>query len=136
LGVRRFVSNLARSTNFILSSVKSQIQEKLGRAADAEKTMSDALDKGTVQDLHQYGRQLITQKKPDKAMAVFQLNYKKNGDAWPTHVGLMRAYSATGDLKKSLEHAQMALKQASDDLNKKNLENYVKMLGEGKALVQ
>jgi tetratricopeptide (TPR) repeat protein len=95
-----------------------------------------ALDKAGVQELHQYGRQLIAEKKPAKALEVFQLNYKKNGDAWPVHVGLMRGYSANGDLKKALEHAQAALKQAPDDLNRKNLEASVKTLSEGKALAQ
>ncbi|MBV6442062.1 MAG: DUF2911 domain-containing protein [Haliscomenobacteraceae bacterium CHB4] len=116
--------------------LKSRILNKLDRSAEAEKVLTAALDKASVQELHQYGRQLITDKKPAKAMEVFQLNYKKNGDTWPTHVGLMRGYSANGDLKKALEHAQIAAKQAPDDLNRKNLEGYVKALSEGKAIVQ
>lgn len=121
---------------FTTISLKSQIEEKLGRTADAEATMKKALDKATVMELHQYGRQLITQKKPEKAMEIFELNHTKNGDAWPVHVGLMRGYSATGDLKKALEHAKKALTQAPDDLNRKNLEAAIKTLSEGKALVQ
>jgi tetratricopeptide (TPR) repeat protein len=121
---------------FTNHQLKSRILEKLGKTAEAEKTMTAALDKANVQELHQYGRQLITDKKPAKAMEIFQMNYKKNGDTWPTHVGLMRGYSATGDVKKALEHAQIAVKQAPDDMNRKNLEGYVKTLSEGKALVQ
>lgn len=120
-------------TNF---SLKAQIEEKLGKTAEAEKTMAGAMDKATVTELHQYGRQLVSQKKPAKAMEVFMLNHKKNGDAWLVHVGLMRGYSANGDVKKALEHAQIAVKQAPDDLNRKNLEGFVKTLSEGKALVQ
>ena len=116
--------------------LKSRIQDKLGRSAEAENVLTTALDKASVQELHQYGRQLITDKKAAKALEVFQLNYKKNGDTWPTHVGLMRGYSANGDLKQALEHAQIAVKQAPDDMNRKNLEGYVKTLSEGKALVQ
>lgn len=124
------------SPTFTNYRLKSQILEKLDKAAEAEKTMTAALDKATVQELHQYGRQLVAEKKPAKAMEIFQLNYKKNGDTWPTHVGLMRGYSANGDVKKALEHAQIAVKQAPDDMNRKNLEGYVKTLSEGKALVQ
>lgn len=120
-------------TNYQL---KSRILDKLDRSAEAEKVLTTALDKASVQELHQYGRQLIADKKTAKALEVFQLNYKKNGDTWPTHVGLMRGYSANGDLKKALEHAQIAAKQAPDDLNRKNMEGYVKTLSEGKALVQ
>ncbi len=129
-------SNLFGPVTFNNLSTKAKILDKLGRTAEAEKTMSAAMEKASINELHQYGRQLITEKNPAKAMEVFQMNYKKNGDTWPTHVGLMRGYSATGDVKKALEHAQVALKQAPDDLNKKSLETCVKTLSEGKALVQ
>ncbi len=127
---------IGMAPTFTNYQLKSRILEKLNRSAEAEKVLATALDKAGVQELHQYGRQLVTDKKPAKAMEVFQLNYKKNGDTWPVHVGLMRGYSATGDLKKALEHAQIAVKQAPDDMNRKNLEGYVKTLSEGKALVQ
>ncbi|MBK8705059.1 MAG: hypothetical protein IPN33_16840 [Saprospiraceae bacterium] len=48
----------------------------------------------------------------------------------------MRGYSAMGDLKNALKHAKIALGQAPDDVNKRNLEASVKMLEEGKALAQ
>jgi tetratricopeptide (TPR) repeat protein len=117
-------------------SLKSKILEKMGKHAEAEKAMSAVLDKAGVMELHQYGRQLINEKNYNKAMEVFQLNLKKNGDVWPTHVGLMRGYSAIGDIPHALEHARIALKQAPDDLNKKSLESAVKTLSEGKPLSQ
>jgi predicted lipoprotein len=49
---------------------------------------------------------------------------------------VMRGYSATGDLKKALEHAKIALGQAPDDVNKKSLEAFIKTLAEGKAIGQ
>ena len=115
---------------------KANILTKLNRTAEAETTMQKAIEKGTIFELHGYGRQLIAEKKPAKALEVFQANYKKNGDTWPTHVGLARGYSATGDLKKALEHAKIALGQAPDDINKKSLEAMTKTLSEGKAIVQ
>lgn len=127
---------IGMAPTFTNYQLKSRIQEKLGRKAEAEKTIAAGLDKAGVQELHQYGRQLIADKNPAKALEVFQLNFKKHGDAWPVHAGLMRGYSANGDLKKALEHAQIAVKQAPDDMNRKNLEGYVKTLSEGKALVQ
>lgn len=121
---------------FTTISLKSQIQEKLGKTADAEATMKKAMEKGTPFELHGYGRQLLADKKPAKALEVFEANFKKHSGAWPTQVGLMRGYSANGDLKKALEHAKAALAQAPDDTNKKNLENSIKTLSEGKALTQ
>ncbi|MCK6695477.1 MAG: DUF2911 domain-containing protein [Thermoanaerobaculia bacterium] len=121
---------------FAALSTRAGLERKLGKTAEADKSMQAALEKATIMDLHGYGRQLIGEKKYQDAMAVFQKNYEKNGDTWPTHVGLMRGYSAIGDLKKALEHAQIALKQAPDDLNRKNLEGIVKTLSEGKAIAQ
>jgi hypothetical protein len=117
-------------------SLKAKILEKMGKKAEAEKAMDAALEKADVLELHVYGRQLIGEKNYAKAMDVFQMNYKKNGDTWPTHVGLMRGYSAQNDIPHALEHARIALKQAPDDLNRKSLENAVKTLADGKPLAQ
>ena len=127
---------LGGQQTFAALSTKAGLERKLGRTAEADKSMQAALEKATILDMHGYGRQLVTDKKYQEAMSVFQKNYEKNGDAWPTHVGLMRGYSATGDLKKALEHAKIALRQAPDDLNKKSLEGMVKTLSEGKAIAQ
>jgi hypothetical protein len=64
-------------------------------------------------------------------MEIFKLNAERNGDAWPTHVGLARGYSALGDVQQALEHAQKALTQAPDALNRTSLEAMVKTLSEG-----
>ncbi len=115
-------------------SVKAGLLEKTNRKAEADKIMQTALENASSVELHGYGRQLLAQKKTAEAMAVFQKNYSKFKGAWPTNVGMMRGYSATGDLKKALEHARLALAQAPDDLNRKALELAVKTLSEGKPL--
>ena len=68
------------------------------------------------------------------AIKIFKLNAERNGDAWPVHVGLARAYSANGDYKQALEHAQKALTQAPDELNRNSLKNMVQLLSEGKPI--
>lgn len=122
--------------SFSTLQLKAQILEKLKRTEESEKIMQAALDKATILEMHGYGRQLISQKKPAKALEVFLANFKKNGDTWPTHVGLARGYSAAGDLQKALEHAKIALPQAPDDLNRKSVEGMIKTLSSGKALGQ
>lgn len=117
-------------------STKASLERKLGRNADADKTMAGAIENAGIIEIHGYGRQLISEKKYKEALVVFEQNHQKNGDAWPVHVGLARGYSAAGDLKKALEHAKIALGQAPDDLNKKSLEAMVKTLSEGKPLMQ
>ena len=125
-------------TNFATLSTKAQVLDKLGRSEEAGKIMQTALKlPGTTPfEIHQYGRQLLAEKKNAEALAVFQLNAERNGDAWPVHVGLARGYAATGETQKALEHAKIAVTQAPDPLNKKNLEAMVKDLSEGKAISQ
>jgi hypothetical protein len=131
---RRFIGE----ANFNTLSTKAQIQSKLGREADAKATMEAALKLPgtTALQIHVYGRQLMAQKRYADALAVFELNEKRNGDAWPIHVGLARGYSATGDLKKALEHAQKALIQAPDDVNKASLTSMIEVLKQGKPVAQ
>lgn len=117
-----------------LRFTKSRLLSKLNRQTEADETMKVALENASAQEMHQYGRQLLSEKKTKEAFAVFEKNFKKNKGAWPTHVGMMRGYSALGDLKKALEHARLALAQAPNDVNKQSLEQAIKTLESGKPL--
>jgi hypothetical protein len=124
--------------NFDTLSAKAMVLSKMGRNDEARSLMQQALAEPTATPLqiHMYGRQLMSEKKLKEALEVFELNAKRNGDAWPVHVGLARAYAASGDNQKALEHAKKALPQAPDELNRKNLESMVKDLSEGKSISQ
>jgi tetratricopeptide (TPR) repeat protein len=126
--------NLGGINSFQALSVKSGILKKKGKNEESDLIMKQAVDNANTMELHQYGRQLLNEKKVNEAMTVFEKNYIKNKGAWPTNVGMMRAHSALGNIKKALEFAREALKQAPDDINKKNLENAIKTLESGKAL--
>ena len=122
--------------NFSTLSTKAQILSKLGREQDASATMQTAMKlPGTTPfEIHQLGRQLLAAKKLDEALAVFEYNATRNGDQWPIHVGLARAYAAKGDNKQALEHARKALPQAPDAVNKQALEAMVKALLAGQSI--
>lgn len=124
--------------NFQTMSTKAQILGKLGKEDEAKKTIETALHlPGTTpMEIHGYARQLMLAKKYQEAFAVFKYNGERNGDVWPVHVGLARAYSGSGDLPKALEHAKKALAQAPDPVNKQSLEAMVKTLSEGKPISQ
>jgi len=125
-------------TNFNTLSTKAQVLAKMNRTEESAKVMDTAmhLPNATAIEIHGYGRQLQMQKKTAEAMKVFKYNAERNGDAWPVHVGLARLYAASGDIPKALEHAQKALGQAPDPLNKKSLEGMVKTFSEGKNIEQ
>ncbi|MDZ4680130.1 MAG: hypothetical protein SH848_17415 [Saprospiraceae bacterium] len=94
--------------------------------------METALANAAVLEMYGYGRQLVRQKKYKEGFAVFEKNFKKNGNTWATHVGMMRGYSAIGDFKNALKHAKLALVQAPDDVNKNSLTMMIKALESGK----
>lgn len=126
--------NLGGVQTFAAMRTKSGLLNKLGKKEEADKAMTKALETATAIELHGYGRQLLAEKKTTEALAVFEKNYKKNEGKWPTPVGMMRGLSATGNLTEALKYAKLALAQAPDEVNKKNLEDAIKKLESGKAL--
>jgi len=120
--------------SFRSQGTKAGLLMQLGRTAEADSTLKAGLEIATVFEMHGYGRQLLAQGKTKEAMAIFQQNYAKHKGAWPTNGGLMRGYSAMGDLKKALEYAKLALAQAPDEPAKRAMEQAVKTLSEGKPL--
>lgn len=120
--------------SFSALSVKAGLLEKLNRAKEADSLMIVAMEIATPFDLHGYGRRLLAENKIKEAMKVFDRNFQKQKGAWPTHVGMMRGYSALGDLSNALKHAKLALPQAPDEGNRKALEQAIQTLTSGKAL--
>lgn len=112
----------------------ADLQAVNGKADDARKTMDRALNHPTAgpTDLHQYARQLQAQKKNDEAMKVFELNAKRFPNTWPVHVGLARGHAALGHRDKALAEARLALPQAPNEASRKNLEDLIKQIEEGK----
>jgi len=122
-------------SNFDTLSIKALVLNKMGRNVEANNLMQTALKLPgtTALQIHQYGRTLLQMKQNKAALEVFQFNQARNGDAWPVHVGLARGYAANGDNKQALEHAQKALTQAPDAVNKNALEAMIKSLTENKS---
>jgi tetratricopeptide (TPR) repeat protein len=120
--------------NFQTLNTLAMAQEAAGKAAEAKATRDKAMNHPTATaiDLHQYGRQLLTQGKKEEALRIWELNAKRFPNMWPVNVGLARGYSANGRYKDALKHAKLALAQAPDDLNKKTLTDGIAKLEAGK----
>jgi tetratricopeptide (TPR) repeat protein len=126
--------NFGRVNSFNALSTKAGLLSKLNKKEEADKIMQAALENASALEMHSYGRQLLNEKRVKEAMIVFEKNYKKHKGAWPTNGGMMRGYSAMGDLKKALEYARLALAQAPNEDTKKLIEQAIKTLESGKAL--
>jgi hypothetical protein len=129
--------NIGEVSFFTLSN-KAAVLDKMGRTAEAAALMDQAIHHRSAGplDIHVYGRTLIAAKKNKEALEIFKFNFERNGDAWPTHVGLTRGYAANGDIRQALEHARKALAQAPDNINKQSLEAMIKEFEAGRNITQ
>lgn len=122
--------------NFRTLSTRAAVLTALNRKDEAKKTMEEALPMGTVIDVHFYGRQLLSQKDVDDAFKVFKSNYDRSPKEFTTNIGMARAWSAKGDLKKAAVFLKAALPLAPDDGAKRNCEALLTKAGEGKDINQ
>lgn len=117
--------------NFNNTNIKANILRKMGKEAEADGILEAYLPNMTILEVHQYGRQLITQGKKEKALEAFKLNAKKNKGTWPVDYGLARAYSAMGNYKTALKHLKLAHGRVPDPVNKTAIEANIKKLENG-----
>jgi hypothetical protein len=113
-------------------STRAQVLQKLGRGPEAAAVMQKALPFGTMNEVHQYAKQLVGLKFYKMAFDVFKTNFDKYPNQFTTLVGMARGYSAIGDFKNALKYAQLALPLATDQQNKNNIETFIQKLKEGK----
>lgn len=110
---------------------KAQILEKMGNKEEAEKVMQEAIEMGTVFQVHNYGRQLIASGEKEKALEVFKKNAKMHPNTWPVNYGLARGYSAMGDYKKALKYLEKAYELAPEQANKDRVKANMEKLKKG-----
>jgi DUF2911 family protein len=105
---------------------KSKVLAALNRHDDAIAVRRKALDLATPLQVHELGRELLTEKRNDEAFAIFRRNATKHPEQWFVHDGLARIYSAQGkfvdaekEMKTALAGAPGAEKSAVDGLIKR-----------------
>ncbi|MEO7924989.1 MAG: DUF2911 domain-containing protein [Chitinophagaceae bacterium] len=117
--------------NFQTLSTKADILVKMGRLTEADSVMKKAMPLGNMQQLHQYGRQLLLMKKNKEALEVFKMNYQKNPNQFTTLMGMTRGYAANADYKNALKYANLALPLAPE-AQKAMVKTVIDKLKEGK----
>ena len=103
---------------------------------EADSSLNEALMYATPAQALNAGRSLITAKRLDRALEVFNASQKKNGDVFQVNAGFMSYYSAKGDFKKALDYANKALTQAPNDAAKTAMDGNIAKLKEGKDINQ
>ena len=118
-------------TSFAALSTRAVILERLGKGEEAAAVIKTALPHGSMLQLQQLGRQMITAKTPKKALEIFQYNYNKHPDQFITLTGMARGLSANGEYGKALEFATKALPLAPNDTNKQAVQGMIDKLKAG-----
>lgn len=123
--------------NYQTLSTLADAQEAKG-LTEAAATRNKALNHATAsaQQLHGYARQQMQKGNKAEAIRVWELNAKRYPDQWPVNVGLMRAASAAGKYQDAIRYGKLALAQAPDDMNRKNLQDSITKLEQGKDINQ
>jgi hypothetical protein len=132
----RAINGFQGQKSFITLRNLATAYEKLNRLPQADSTMDEALLIATANQYTAYGRQLISQKRVDRAMDIFKASEKRYGDMFGVNNGLMSGYSAKGDFKNAIKYAEKALSQAANDAAKKTMEGQIVKLKEGKDINQ
>jgi tetratricopeptide (TPR) repeat protein len=126
------ITGAAGQKTFITLRNLATAYEKLNRLPQADSVMEEALTIATANQYTAYGRQLITQKRADKAMNVFKASEKRFGNVFGVNNGLMSGYSAKGDFKNAIKYANKAKEQAPNEAAKTQIDGFLKKLQEGK----
>ena len=118
--------------NFNNLSTKALILTKMGNTSEAANIMKQAMPLANMQELHNYGKQLLSDKKPREALDVFKMNAEKNPGVFTTDMGLVRGYSANGDFTNALKYAKHAQTIAPNNPNKEMVEGMIVKLNDHK----
>ncbi len=125
------ISGSVGEKNFTTLSTKAKILDKMGNVAQAEEIMKEATPLGNMQEVHNYARQLLNNKKTAEAALLFKTNYKKFPNQFTTNMGMVRAFSSEANYKEALKYADAALLIAPDENNKKNILQQIEKLKKG-----
>jgi hypothetical protein len=93
---------------------RSQLLAATGKTSEAQSVMTRAISSANASQLHNYGRQLLAEKKTQEAVKIFRMNAQKNPGTWFVHAGLARGQSAAGDFKAAAKSMKEALSRAPD----------------------
>ena len=131
-----WAQRVANFKSYATLNALASLYAKLNRTAESDSVLNEALMYSTPAQGLNAGRSLITAKRIDKALEVFNANQKRHGNVFQVNAGFMSYYSAKGDFKKALDFANKALAQAPNDQAKATINGNIAKLKEGKDINQ
>jgi len=114
---------------FAAMSVKSNILTAMGKTADADSIMKQAIAVSTENELNLYGYQLMNRGEKDKAIEMFILNTKRFPKSANAFDSLGEGYATKGDKKNAIINFKKSLGMNPPPEVKANSEKFMKELG-------
>jgi hypothetical protein len=120
---------IAQNNAFSTLNVKSNLLKAMGKTADADTIMNQAIAIANENELNVYGYTLMNNKEYDKAIDIFVLNTKKNPKSANAFDSLGEAYATKGDKKNAIANFKKSLSMNPPANVKANSEKFLKDLG-------
>lgn len=100
---------IARNKTFATLSTKANLLFQMGKQAESEKVLDDAVSIATEAQVNGVARQLLGAKRNAKALEYFLLNVKNNPASANAYDSLGEAYKITGDRENAVKSLKKAL---------------------------
>ncbi len=110
-------------------NIKSRLLKQIGKTAEADKLMTEAMAIATEPEINAYGYQLVGENNMDKAIEIFVLNtqrFPKSANAWDS---LGEAYATKGDKTNAIKSFKKSMSLNPPENVRLNSEKYLKQLG-------
>ncbi|HMJ46934.1 MAG TPA: DUF2911 domain-containing protein [Ferruginibacter sp.] len=120
---------IAQNSNFNTLNVKSGILKEMGKTAEAEKIINDALAISTNAELNAYAYQLMNDGDNTKAIEMFILNTKRFPKDPNTFDSLGEGYFNSGDKKNAIVSFKKSLSLNPPANVKANSEKFLRQMG-------
>lgn len=121
---------VSRNKSFPTLATKAGLLYQMGKQAESDGILNEALALGTKQQLNQLGYQLLGLKRYPKAIEVFQANIKKDPNDPNGYDSLGEAYKIAGDRENAVKNLRKALSMNPPPNVRANSEKLLKELGE------
>ncbi|HET6995093.1 MAG TPA: DUF2911 domain-containing protein [Chitinophagaceae bacterium] len=120
---------VAQNKAFATLSTKSNILKAMGKTAEADTIMKQAMAIANENELNLYGYNLLNAGQHDKAIEIFILNTKRFPNSANTFDSLGEAYATKGDKKNAIASFKKSLSMNPPANVRANSEKFLKQLG-------
>jgi hypothetical protein len=119
---------LQQSQTFAFRNIKSGILRKLGKTAEADQIMSEAVANGNEVEINNYGYQLLNLGQNEKAIEILTLNTQRFPKSANAFDSLGEAYAIKGDKPNAIKNFKKSLSMNPPAATKANSEKYLQQL--------